>query len=120
MQETRNDQSVVTTTSRSGPGGVEVIQRILVLVFGLIQLLIGARIVLLLLDARTTNDLVSNILNASNVFVTPFNGILQTNSLTSSGSVLDLSAILAFVAVSVVEIVVFWGLNIFSRERTTV
>jgi hypothetical protein len=89
----------------------------MVLLFGLIQLVIGARIVLLLLDARTTNDLVANILNISQVFVAPFNGILQTNSLSASGSVFDLAAVLALVGWTVIEVVVFWGLNIFNRDR---
>ena len=53
-------------------------RRIVVLVFGLIQLVIGARIVLLLLDAREANALVSGILNVSQVFVAPFEGILRT------------------------------------------
>ena len=38
-------------TTRTGPGGPEMARRVVVLVFGLIQLVIGARIVLLLLDA---------------------------------------------------------------------
>ena len=46
--------------------------------FGLIQLIIGLRIVLLLLDAREGNDLVRAILDISQVFVAPFEGILRT------------------------------------------
>jgi hypothetical protein len=114
MQTTESEKTV---TSRSGPGGVEIIQRIAVLIFGLIQLVIGARIVLLLLDARTANGLVSNILNISQAFVAPFNGILQTDAIKSSGAVLDTAAILALVGWTVLEIVVFWGLNIFNRDR---
>jgi hypothetical protein len=56
----------VESTS-SEPSGAEFIRRIVVLLFGLIQLVIGARIVLLLLDAREANGLVSGILNVSQV-----------------------------------------------------
>ena len=101
-----------------GPSGVEVGQRIVGLAFGLIQLVIGARIVLLLLDARTTNGLVSGILNLSQVFVAPFEGILRTNSLTSSGSVFDIAAVLALVGWTVIELIVVAVLGIFGREET--
>ncbi len=79
-------QETVRTESRhltrSGPGGSEMARRIIVLVFGLIQIVIGLRIVLLLLDARTGNALVSGILDISKIFVAPFDGILHTNALT--------------------------------------
>jgi preprotein translocase subunit SecY len=103
-------------TVSTGPGGSEVVQRILVLAFGLIQLVIGARIVLLLLDARTTNGLVSGINNLSQIFVAPFEGILRTNSLSSSGSVLDVAAVLALVAWTVVELVAVSAVAIFRRD----
>ena len=68
-------RDVVQTNSqritRAGPGGSEMGRRIVVLVFGLIQIVIGARFVLLLLDAREANGLVSGILNLSQLFVAP-------------------------------------------------
>ena len=101
---------------RAGPGGAEVIRRVAVLAFGLIQIVIAARIVLLVLDAREANGIVSGILNVSQVFVAPFDGILKTNALTSSGSVLDIAAIVAFVGWTVIELIVVAALAIFSRE----
>jgi len=53
------------------PSGGEMIRRVVVLIFGIIQVFIGLRIVLLLLNAREGNDLVAFILNVSQVFVTP-------------------------------------------------
>ena len=38
--------------TRTGPGGSEMTRRIVVLLFGLIQIVIGARVVLLLLNAN--------------------------------------------------------------------
>ncbi len=113
-QETvRTDRQRVTTT---GPGTPEMIRRIVVLVFGLIQVVIGARFILLLLDAREANGLVSGILNISQVFVAPFQGILRTDALHAAGSVIDITAVVAFVGWTVVELIVIWAVGIFRRE----
>ena len=105
----------VDSTS-SGPGGAEFIRRIVVLVFGLIQLVIVARIVLLLLDAREANGIVSGILNVSQVFVAPFDGILRTDALHASGSTLDVTAIVALIGWTVVEAIIVAAVAIFRRE----
>ena len=116
-------QETVRTDSRriarSGPGGSELSRRIIILVFGLIQIVIGARIVLLLLDAREANDLVSGILNVSQLFVAPFEGILRTDALRAAGSVLDITAIVAFVGWTLLELIVIWAVGIFRREPAT-
>jgi hypothetical protein len=113
-QETvRTDSQHVT---RSGPGGSEMARRIIVLVFGLIQIVIGLRIVLLLLDARTGNALVSGILDVSKIFVAPFEGILNSNALTAGGSTLDVAAVVAFVGWTILELIVLWAVGIFRRE----
>lgn len=113
-------QETVRTDSRRITGGrpedSEMIRRIVVLAFGLIQIVIGARIVLLLLDAREANGLVSGILSVSQVFVAPFEGMLRTDSLNSAGSVLDVSAVVAIVGWTVLELIVIWAIGIFRRE----
>jgi hypothetical protein len=112
-QQTVRTEYERTTTS---PGSPEMIRRVIVFVFGLIQLVIGLRIVLLLLDARTGNALVSGILDVSQVFVGPFEGILNTNALTSGGSMLDVAAVVAFVGWTILELIVIWAVGIFRRE----
>lgn len=113
-------QATVQTESRhittAGPGGSELTRRIIILVFGLIQIVIGARIVLLLLDARESNGLVSGILDISQLFVAPFEGILRTDSLRSAGSILDVSAIVALVGITIIELIVLWAVGIFRRD----
>jgi hypothetical protein len=109
----RTDSQRIT---RAGPGGSEMGRRIVVLVFGLIQVVIGARFVLLLLDAREANGLVSGILNLSQLFVAPFEGILRTDALHAAGSTLDITAVVAFVGWTVLELIVIWALGIFRRE----
>jgi hypothetical protein len=102
--------------TRTGPGGAEMARRIIVLLFGLIQIVIGLRIVLLLLDARTGNALVSGILDVSKIFVAPFEGILNTNALSKGGSTLDVAAVVALVGWTIIELVVIWAVGIFRRE----
>jgi hypothetical protein len=118
---TTGQQTVRTDshTAPRGPGASEMSRRIILLVFGLIQIVIGARIVLLLLDAREANGLVAGILNVSQLFVAPFEGILRTDSLKSAGSVLDVTAIVALVGITIIELIVLWALGIFRREPAT-
>jgi hypothetical protein len=115
QESTRTDSRRVT---RSGPGGAEIARRATVLVFGLIQIVIGARIVLLLLDAREANGLVSAVLNVSQVFVAPFEGMLRTDALHSAGSTLDVTAVVALVGWTVLELIVLWVIGMF-RGRST-
>jgi hypothetical protein len=126
------DQTVVTTepvgagtetvrtenrhVSVPAPGRPEMARRIIMLVFGLIQIVIGARIVLLLLDAREANGLVSAILSFGQLLVAPFDGILRTDSLHAAGSVLDVSAIVALAGWTILEIIVLWVVRIFRRD----
>ena len=112
-------ETVRTASSHStttGPGGSELTRRIVVLLFGLIQLVIGARIVLLLLDAREANDLVSGILSISQLFVGPFDGILRTDYLKAAGSVFDITAVVALVGWTILELIVLWVVGIFRRD----
>jgi hypothetical protein len=89
-----------------------------ILLFGIIQTLIILRIVLLLLDAREGNDLVSWILNTSQLFVAPFEGMLKTNALTAGGSVFDIAAVLALLGWTVLEALILAAVRIFKREAT--
>jgi len=111
-----SSRSTATTQTSTSPGASEMTRRVIVLVFGLIQVVIGLRVVLLLLDAREANGLVSGILNVSQLFVAPFDGILRTNNLHAAGSVLDITAIVAFVGWTIIELIVLWAVGIFRRE----
>ncbi|HLX34863.1 MAG TPA: hypothetical protein VKR30_06410 [Candidatus Limnocylindrales bacterium] len=103
--------------SATGPGGSEMTRRVTVLVFGLVQLVIGLRFVLLLLNAREANGLVSGILNLSQVFVAPFQGILRTDALHASGSTFDVAALVALVGWTILELIVIWAVGIFRRRQ---
>jgi hypothetical protein len=99
------------------PSGGEMLRRVVVLIFGIIQTLIVLRIVLLLLNAREGNDIVQFILNASQPFVAPFFGLFNfPDQLQSHGSVLDVAAIAALVGWTILEAIVLWAVNIMRRE----
>jgi hypothetical protein len=98
------------------PSGGEMLRRIVTLVFGIIQAFIVLRIVLLLLNAREGNDIVAFILNVSQIFVAPFNGIFNNDALKAGGSVLDIAAIAALVGWTILEFIVLWAVNLMRRE----
>src|SRR5207244_8590093 len=98
------------------PSGAELARRTLALLFGIIQAVILLRIVFLLLDAREANALVSGILNFSQLFVAPFEGILRTDALHSGGSIFDVAAVLAIVGWSILEALILAAVGIFRRE----
>ena len=100
------------------PSGGELAGRVVVLLFGIVQVLIILRIVLLLMNAREGNDLVAWILNASQIFVGPFEGMLNTNALHAGGSVLDVAAVLALIGWTVLEAIILAAVGIFRREAT--
>lgn len=106
---------VVESTAVS-PSGGEMLRRVVVLIFGIIQSFIVLRIVLLLLNAREGNDIVAFILNVSQIFVAPFIGIFPPDNLAAGGSVLDIAAIAALVGWTVLEMIIIWGANVLRRE----
>jgi hypothetical protein len=114
----RGRSSVVERRVTRTPSGGEMAGRIVVLLFGIVQVFIILRIVLLLLDAREGNDLVAFILNTSQIFVGPFEGILRTDALTSAGSIFDLAAVLALVGWTVLEALILAAVGVFRREPT--
>jgi len=111
---TRTDQ--VVERAEVSPSGGEMLRRVVVLIFGIIQAFIILRIVLLLLNAREGNGIVSFILNVSQIFVAPFVGIFNTDALAAGGSVLDIAAIVALVGWTVLEFIVLWAVNLLRRE----
>src|SRR5450759_337045 len=105
-QKTVQTDTRRTTTSR--PAGTEFARRIIVFLVGLIQMVIGARIVLLLIGAQEANTIVTAVLNVSQIFVAPFEGILRTDAIHAAGSTLDVAAVVAFVGWTILELIVLW------------
>jgi uncharacterized protein YggT (Ycf19 family) len=117
--------STVRTTERayepSGPSGMTVLARIVTFAFGILQAALILRIVLLLLDANVGNDVVSFILNLTAPFVEPFRGMFALDRVTADqGSVLDVAAIVALIAWTLVEMLILAALRIFSRRPSEI
>jgi hypothetical protein len=108
--------AVTSRTIETRPSGGTVAGRLVVFLFGLIQSVILLRIVLLLLNAREGNDLVQFILNTSQIFVAPFEGILRTDALRAGGSVFDVAAVLAIIGWSLLEALILAAVGVFRRE----
>jgi len=113
-------RTVVRETVRRRPSGGEVARRWVVFVFGLIQLLIAARIVLLVIGADRANALVSAIYDVSAVLIAPFEGILRTDAIGRGGSTLDLAAVVALIGWTILEIIIVAAIGIVRREPSTV
>ena len=113
---TGGGSSVVERRVTRTPSGGETAGRLVILLFGIVQAFIILRIILLLLDAREGNDLVAFILNTSQIFVGPFEGILRTEALTQAGSILDLAAVLALVGWTILEALILAAVGVFRRE----
>lgn len=95
------------------PDPLGMLRRLVVFIFGLIQLLIVLRILLLLFAARGSNDIVATIYNVTEIFVAPFRGILRINEVQSGATELDVAAIVALIGWTVIEFIVLALLRVF-------
>lgn len=93
-----------TVTYRQSPFGM--IEKAVVYIFGLIQLVILLRIVLLLVAAREGNDIVAFVYNVSDVLVAPFRGILRLEQIAAGQTALDIAAIVALIGWTIIELLV--------------
>ena len=101
----------------AGPGGTTYAARIVTFLFGILQVMLILRIVLLLLVANRGNDVVQFVLNVTQPFVDPFINMFSLNRVTADqGSVLDVAAIVALIAWTLVEALILAAIRIFSRR----
>jgi uncharacterized protein YggT (Ycf19 family) len=105
-----------SSTYRSGPTAGEVIRRFVVLLFGILQALLIIRIILLVLVANTGNDVVSFILAATDPFVEPFRGMFKLDQVRAGQSKLDIAAIVALVAWTLIEALIVALLSLGARR----
>ena len=87
--------------------------RLVMLAFGLLQLGLVLRIVLLLLGADQSNTIVGDIVNITNPLIEPFKGIFSFNAIATAGAVVDVAAVVALIGWTIVEAVVLAVLNLF-------
>jgi YggT family protein len=116
QDQTMSRGTVVSETVRRSPSGAETARRVIVFLFGLVQALIGVRIILLLADANQGNSIVKFIYDLSAVFVAPFEGVLHTNAIRAGVSILDIAALVALVGWTILEVLIIAGIGIMRRE----
>lgn len=92
--------------------GLGTLQRAIVYLFGLIQLLLVLRIVLLLVAAREGNAIVALIYDLSEIFVAPFRGVLGMNEVAAGRSELDIAAIVALIGWTIIELIIIGLLRV--------
>jgi len=117
-------RSATTTTERArvpaGPGAATTLARFVMFLFGVLQVALILRLILLLLVANTGNDVVQLILNVTDPFVEPFRGMFQIDRVTADqGSKLDIAAIVALIGWTLVEMLILALLRIFDRRTVT-
>ena len=95
------------------PSATGMLERLIVWIFGLVQLLIVLRVVLLLFAAREGNPIVSFVYDVSDLLVAPFRGILGINQIAAGQTALDVAAIVAIVGWTVLELVILGLIRIF-------
>ncbi len=106
-----------TGDPRVGPSVWAILGRIVTALFGILQVAIILRIVLLLLGADHANAIVSAILSFTNPFVEPFRGMFRLDQVSgASGSVLDVAAIVAIIGWTLVEALILSLLRIGDRR----
>jgi uncharacterized protein YggT (Ycf19 family) len=115
--------TAVRTTERAyvpaGPGGAAVLARFIKFLFGVLQVALILRIILLLLVANPGNDVVQLILNVTDPFVEPFRGMFQLDRVTAGRQVLDIAAVVALIGWSLVELLILALLRVFDRRTVT-
>jgi uncharacterized protein YggT (Ycf19 family) len=121
---TEPSATAVRTTERAyepaGPGAAAVLARFVTFLFGVLQVALILRIILLLLVANPGNDVVQLILNLTDPFVEPFRGMFQLDRVSADqGSMLDIAAIVALIGWSLVELLILALIRVFDRRTVT-
>jgi hypothetical protein len=109
-------ESVIEESVRRRPSGAELARRVVVFVFGIVQVLILLRILLLMVGANDDNGLVAAVYDLSGLFIAPFEDVLGRETVRSGGAVLDIAAIVAFIGWTLLEAIIIAGISIARRE----
>ena len=101
----------------AAPSPLYYVRRLVVLLFGILEVLLILRIVLLALAANSGNALVSFVYNVTEIFVAPFRGIFNFNQVSPGGaSTLDIAAVVALIGWVLIEILILAILRLPDRD----
>lgn len=117
VEEPVHDDVHTRSTVRYEPSGVGMAERLIIWLFGLVQLLIILRIVLLLFAAREGNPLVNLVYTVTDLLVAPFRGIFGINEIAAGATALDVAALVALVGWTILELVILGLVRVFRPAR---
>ena len=113
-----NAQGQPTYAGPADPGPLAYARRIVSLLFGILAVLIGLRILLLLLVANQSNAIVDFLFGVTEPFVAPFRGIFSMDAVTpGGGSVFDIAAVVALVGWLLIYLLLMAILRLGDRNR---
>jgi hypothetical protein len=105
----------------TAPSPLYYARRVVSLLFGILAVLIGLRILLLLLVANQSNAIVDFVYNVTEPFVAPFRGIFAIDQVTpGGGSVFDVGALVALFGWLLIYVLIMAILRLGDRDRATV
>ncbi|HEX7173493.1 MAG TPA: YggT family protein [Candidatus Limnocylindria bacterium] len=104
----------------SGPGPLYYARRVVSLLFGILAVLIGLRILLLLLVANQGNAIVDFVYRTTEPFVAPFRGIFQFNEVRAGDATLDVAAVVALIGWLLIYVLIVAILRLGDRSRAVV
>ena len=107
-----NPGDVVTAS----PGPLYYARRVVSLVFGILAVLIGLRILLLLLVANAGNAIVDFVYSVTEPFVAPFRNIFQFNVVRSGDVTLDIAAVVALIGWLLIYLLIMAILRLGDRN----
>lgn len=114
---TRDRVVTERATIAERPSTLEAVRRVVTLLFGILQGLIVLRVILLLLVANRSNDIVQLILGVTTPFVAPFADMFALERIgNGTGSTLDIGAIVALIGWTLIELLVLAVLNLGARR----
>ena len=98
------------------PGPLSYARRVVTLLFGILAVLIGLRILLLLFVANEGNAIVDFIYGVTEPFVAPFRGIFSFDTVRAGDATLDLGAVVALIGWLLIYLLIMAILRLGDRD----
>jgi uncharacterized protein YggT (Ycf19 family) len=104
----------------TAPGPLSYAGRVISLLFGILVVLLGLRVLLLLLVANSFNAIVDFVYGVTEPFVAPFRGVFSINQVSpGGGSVFDIAALVALVGWLLIYLLLMAILRLGSRDQSS-
>jgi len=115
-----NSQPAGYVATATTPGPLYYARRVVSLLFGILAVLIGLRILLLLLVANAGNSIVDFVYGVTEPFVAPFRGIFQFDQVVAGDATFDVAALVALIGWLLIYLLLIAILRLGDRGRATV